>query len=209
MLGILFAVSKGKWIGVINMFTTKTYLLLKWRILLLFVPLLISSCTPDGKKLKGSSEPVKLAVGIMLTDEYENKISLDSVVGNRPKLFLRIPPNCCSPCLNHEIQLLNEVTNKSIIDNTIILTSYENLRDLMVFKRNFSGFNFKCYNIGSEELGLDDQFLDVPYYFALKSSRSLEIKGIYKTGKEYSTESKDFIKLASKELFGLSDNPFE
>jgi hypothetical protein len=79
--------------------------------------------------------------------------------------LFRIPPNSCSSCYYREISTMRDFFKDG--DLPIIVTSFDNCRDFLVFGRNFS-FNKKgLFNSSSLIKTLDEQ--NLPYYLLLDS----------------------------------------
>ncbi len=83
--------------------------------------------------------------------------------GNAGTIYLRIPSNSCSICIDIELEFLINLDNDAIKQVNII-TSYRNHRDLQIFKKQINdGFMV----INSQYLFKEIDKYRRPYYFVL------------------------------------------
>jgi hypothetical protein len=93
---------------------------------------------------------------------------LDSLI-DEPKLIFRYTSLNCNSCVDKQLTLLNRYTN-IIRDRILILTYYENLRDLYLFKR-LNSLEFETFNI--ESLNIPFEELQFPYFFVIDENLNI------------------------------------
>jgi hypothetical protein len=89
---------------------------------------------------------MKLLSDMILRDENNNVTSLSDIIGNTPKVIVRYSAFACDICLEEEIKQINNFISEIGIENIIIFASNENIRSLIVRKKNLS-FSVKTYRV--------------------------------------------------------------
>ncbi len=83
-----------------------------------------------------------------------------------PKIVLRYADVNCNSCVDSSLTALNRISTGIGKDNVLIFASYQNKRDLMVWKR-VNHIKYPVFQIPSQTLGLGIENKDQPYLFAL------------------------------------------
>lgn len=138
--------------------------------------------------LKNNSEGVKnsLLWGVIsegdtienspVFNENGDEIMLKSLAGNSSKFVLRYSELHCSSCVEKQVALFNKVINVIGEDNVLILSSYTNNRDLLLFKR-MNQIKLPVYNIKDADLGIPAEGANSPIFFVL--SKNLKISNVF------------------------------
>jgi hypothetical protein len=102
-------------------------------------------------------------------------------------LLFRIPPNACSSCINQEISTMKNIFKPGYLP--IIITSFDNCHDFLVFGRNFSFNEKELFNSSLLIKALDEQ--NLPYYLLVDPS--FTIKDVFITKKENHMSTIEFL----------------
>jgi len=103
-------------------------------------------------------------------------VKLGNLIGGTPKLILRYTEYECQACVIEEIKRLNELSNIIGKNNIIILSSYSNDRDAIIFSKYYKVLP-TIYNISNEKLKLNPSKHQRPYLFILDND--LIIKNLF------------------------------
>lgn len=79
-------------------------------------------------------------------DVNNQSLFFRQLLGEKNKLILRFSELSCNVCVDSELLNLKKFVNMFGPDNVLILATYKNLRDLLVFKR-INRVEFPVYNI--------------------------------------------------------------
>jgi peroxiredoxin len=110
----------------------------------------------EGARLKNLS----------VKDEENNELRLFDLIKDTCLVFRYTDLNC-DVCVEKSIEFINSYLEKIGTSNILVLSSYDNPRDLYTFKR-LNKLKFKIYNLSnSKYLGLPIDELNVPYFFIL------------------------------------------
>ncbi|MCD6564789.1 MAG: hypothetical protein J7K53_02490 [Bacteroidales bacterium] len=116
------------------------------------------------------SESSLLNPNICLTDvDSKSKISLEDFVLNGPVLFLRFTEYSCHVCVEQALKKVHDMNSSFKTEKFVILASYENLRDLLLFKKN-NNIDYPIFTIYSDTLSIPIETLNFPYFFILNKN---------------------------------------
>jgi hypothetical protein len=113
------------------------------------------------------SESSLLNPNICLTNVgSKSKISLEDFVLNSPVLFLRFTEYSCHVCVEQALKKIQNMHSSFKTEKFAILASYENLRDLLLFKKN-NNIDYPIFTIDTVSLSIPLETLNFPYFFIL------------------------------------------
>jgi hypothetical protein len=113
------------------------------------------------------SEATLLNPDICLTGvDSKSKISLEDFVLNSPVLFLRFTEYSCHVCVEQALKKVHDMNSSFKTEKFVILASYENLKDLLLFKKN-NNIDYPIFTIFSDTLSVPIETLNFPYFFIL------------------------------------------
>lgn len=124
-----------------------------------------------NEQLQFQNENKQIKKDILLTyGNNNNKIMLTALLNNdNPKLVFFYSQLNCQVCVNTEIKKLKLFSEKIGKGNIIIISSYKNKKDYLIFKK-IHNLNLKIYNIGLKNtLGLPLENYNVPFLFIANS----------------------------------------
>jgi len=116
------------------------------------------------------SDYIKLGKNIILTTENNKKIRLASII-NKPTLVLRYSEFVCQSCVDNQIELLKKFGEETGEQNVLIISTYDEIRNLIIFKRA-NQLNMDIYNIEKLKIPLDSE--NIPYYFVIDESFTIK-----------------------------------
>jgi len=142
----------------------------------------------EAYNLKNNSQGVKnsLLWGVMsegdviddlvVSTQNGDEVSMKTLVGSSSKFVLRYSELHCSSCVEKQILLFNKVVDRIGEDNVLIISSYTNNRDLLLFKR-MNQIKLPVYNIKDANLGISAEGADSPIFFVL--SNNLRVSNVF------------------------------
>lgn len=95
----------------------------------------------------------------------EDSLKLSDIILDNPKLVLTFSRYACSACIKKEIKILSNFKSKFDTNEVIILTDFENARELIIFVK-MNEINYSMYII-DELFGIKADEERLPYYFVL------------------------------------------
>jgi hypothetical protein len=97
--------------------------------------------------------------------------SFASVVGRKSKFVMFFSDKNCSKCVEDQVKKLNLVAEKIGKENILLLSSFGNLKDMLIFKNenNISSNNF--FNTNS--LGLQLENFNTPFFFMIDGTLNI------------------------------------
>ena len=115
------------------------------------------------------SNHIKLKEDFVLTDEIGKMYKISALIGETKKIILRYPELSCTSCYQEQMMNINNLIEKIGYENVLILTAYQNPRDVHTFKRT-NKLNKNVFNTIENDLGLALEKKNVPYLFVLDSN---------------------------------------
>lgn len=91
---------------------------------------------------------------LLLTDEQGQSVPFNQVLEGNTKLVFRFSELSCNTCVDREVGNLKKVAAQVGANRIVVLASYRNLRDLVVFKR-INQLEFPVYNVATEAFPAD------------------------------------------------------
>ena len=122
------------------------------------------------------SESTPLNPNICLTDVgSKSKINMEDFALNSPVLFLRFTEYSCHICVEQALKKIHNMHSSFKTEKFVIIASYENLRDLLLFKKN-NNIDYPIFTIDNDSLSIPLETLNFPYFFILnKKSQATNI----------------------------------
>lgn len=123
-----------------------------------------------NEQLQFQNKNKQFLKNILLTTGDNNKIMLSSILkSDKPKLVFFYSQLNCQVCVDTEIEKLKMFSKIIGIDNIVIICSYENRKDFLIFKK-INNLNLKIYNLGLKNtLGLPLEKYNIPFLFMANS----------------------------------------
>lgn len=164
------------------------------RYIILSITFLATLICSGCKMNSDSGNNVKEFIGINISNKQIQELGSCDTIAISPSIFqdslfflFRIPPNACSSCYNRELSTIRDFfSNKKM---PIIISSFKNCRDLMVFGSNYSLNRKELYNSTLLIKKLDKQ--SIPYYLFLDSS--LIVRDVFISEKNNDLSSINFL----------------
>lgn len=119
---------------------------------------------------------LKFTSGNKLTD-VNNNVFTWNTISLTSKLVFRFSQKNCIECVRAQIPFLKNISDKIGKDKVILLTSYDNRRDLMVILNEFN-LDFKSYNISIDEFSKYNNSIEnlgIPYVFEINADGEVEM----------------------------------
>ena len=114
-----------------------------------------------------SSESSLLDPDLLLTDVIsKSEIKIHDIAQNSPVLVLRFTEYSCHACVEQSLLKIKNLSQPFKPEKFIILTSYMNLRDLVLF-RSDNDIIYSVYVINNDSLTVPLESLNFPYFFIL------------------------------------------
>lgn len=110
-----------------------------------------------------SLEDEPISPFIQVINSKLDTINLQNIFSSSPTLGLFYPSKSCKPCAEKIISLLNDGIKKYNLKNVIIITDFEEIRDLAVFSR-MNKIKFPVYKIIGDEEDIKSLIKFIPYY---------------------------------------------
>ena len=101
-----------------------------------------------------------------LTSEEGQRVRLKSLLSGTYTLVLYYSELHCSSCVEKQIKLLNKAAETICNKNIFISASYNNTRELLLFKR-MNQITLPIYNLDSDGLGLSTDKVQSPVFFRI------------------------------------------
>lgn len=113
------------------------------------------------------SESSPINSDLILTNVITNtKTRIGKIAKNSPILILRFTEYSCHACIEQSFKIISNIPQPFKQGKFIILASYENLRALLLFKRD-NNISYPIYTIQKETLHVPLEKLNFPYFFIL------------------------------------------
>lgn len=128
----------------------------------------------------------------ILETEGEDTVYLGNLIEEN-RLVFRFKNNQCSPCINDQMSIINEFSNKR--EKIIIFSDKTDQKEIQNFKR-YNKIETNIYTVDNLLNSIDS--LNVPYYFVIKSD--LKIEDIYFPDKSLPHLTKKYLKDVLVEL---------
>lgn len=110
-----------------------------------------------------SLEDEPISPFIQVINSKLDTINLQNIFSSSPTLVLFYPSKSCKPCAEKIISLLNDGIKKYDLKNVIIITDFEEIRDLAVFSR-MNKIKFPVYKIIGDIEDIKSLIKFTPYY---------------------------------------------
>jgi hypothetical protein len=89
-----------------------------------------------------------------VVNEQGARVAFNQVLGADTKLVFRFSELSCNTCVDREVGNLKKMAAQVGADKIVVLASYRNLRDLVVFKR-INQLDFQVYNAADKAFPAD------------------------------------------------------
>lgn len=116
--------------------------------------------------LQFESENDEISSSIEVIDENKNKIQLKEMLSKQPKLVFRYSELNCQQCVDTVFKRLKQLAEEVGKEKILILSSYSNHRDLLLFKR-INQIDLEVYNLNETKLDISVEEVNIPYMFLL------------------------------------------
>lgn len=105
---------------------------------------------------------------LLITNEEKDTIQLSKLVKKKTLVF-RFSEINCSSCITNEFSNIKKSNLISSTSDLLILASYQNPRNLLLFKRLNKLEGYKIYNINEEQLTplKEIEEISIPYFFTI------------------------------------------
>lgn len=112
----------------------------------------------------------KINRDVFVMNQHGEQKTIDNLINNRVKLFLRIPEFSCTTCYEKTFQNFSELDSLYKGDSIIVLTSYSNVNSLYNFKRVNQVFS-PTFNLKSSKLLPDSNLEEFqkPFFIELSA----------------------------------------
>ncbi|WP_257669241.1 DUF1573 domain-containing protein [Parapedobacter tibetensis] len=132
-------------------------------------------------------------------DEEGKRVFLSELVNGTGSLVLRFSPSNCIDCILAEMENINYAMSGSIEDDVVFLSSFQNINQLRIFKRDHN-IPYALYNTSEFENDLPRYLEDlhVPYYFIADTTRLCD--NLYVPEKELASMSTFYLKEVAEKL---------
>jgi hypothetical protein len=129
----------------------------------------------------------------LIKDEDNNVIIKSNLIKRSPLLIFRFSELNCSTCIQDQLSLLSDLLQSNDI-NYIIISDYNSIRNLGIFKR-VNAIKVPIYNCKQ----LLNRETITPYYFVLNKNGT--ISDFYYPDKKFPEISKEYLKLIHEKYF--------
>jgi hypothetical protein len=119
-----------------------------------------------------------------------NKLPLLSLLKSSNLLIYRYSDIHCNTCVETELESLQKYFD-SKLGQIIILASYDNEKDFMLFKK-LNKIKIPIYRIAHNAIDWTPEKLDMPYYFVLHSNG--RVSNFYISNREYIDITNNYLK---------------
>lgn len=133
---------------------------------------------------------------IEINDGKKNISTFEGIV-NSKKLVFRYTELHCDVCVDKQIEAIKKISKKIGKKNIIILTEYENLKNLIIFKR-LNSLSIPIFNL-QNKFNLPIEELDSPYYFVV--DKDFVIKDLFIPIKEIENYTNKYLNIIYKKHF--------
>ncbi|MCX6149235.1 MAG: redoxin domain-containing protein [Ignavibacteriales bacterium] len=147
-------------------------------------------------QLRAESKSIPQEMAIF--NDKSQIITLSNLIGNSPKIILKYSELGCSVCIDKQIENLKKVSQKIGNQNIIILASYRQKKNLILFKR-LNKLNFEIYNMKEQEFGLVPEQYHLPYFFIIDST--MQMKYIFIPSKDLPELSEVYFRYIIEKFF--------
>lgn len=102
----------------------------------------------------------------LISSTAEDTITLETLVGSSPKLVFHYSELNCMQCVDQEVGKIKKLAQKIGRENILIVATYDNIRDLFLFKR-VNNLELPVYKLPDEGIGLPLEKANVPFLFII------------------------------------------
>ena len=169
---------------------------------LFILSLLVAVAACKSEKSKNKAFTLNVEADIFIKDRYvisyeEDTLNVADLIKEGPTIFLDIPKIYCVPCIEQETNLVARFNQRLGQNKIVVLTTFENFRDFLVFRNTLPG-DIPCYN----KLGIDSSNISIPIYCIVEPS-IYKVGGICYVQKNKIEASEEFLSLAIEKYYGL------
>ena len=157
-----------------------------------------SELVKNREALQLRSGALSIKSDVELKDEDGKTVSLLKIAGQKPKLVFRYSELNCRVCIDAEVKWLKNKAKDIGSDNILILASYENPRNLYLFKR-LHQLNIHVYNLLDSDLGLPIEKRNIPFLFVLDKNWTSDL--LFVPEKTMPELSKSYYKIVAERYF--------
>jgi len=122
------------------------------------------------------SELDTLNTDIKIVNSYGDTLVLSDLISHSPKVVYRFTELDCIDCVIKEIDDIKKLSSKIGRGNIVILTTYDQVRKLVAFKRT-NHIEIEIYNIDKHALNLVAEEINTPYIFVI--SKNMVVENLY------------------------------
>ncbi len=164
--------------------------------------LIFATVACKSEKNKNKAYTLNVEENVFIIDRYivdynEDTLNIIDLINDSATIFLDIPKENCAPCIEQETNLVARFNQRLGKNKIVILTSFDNFRDFLVF-RNSLPDDIPCYN----KSGIDSSNISIPVYCIVEPVM-YKMSGICYVQKNKLEVSEEFLSLAIKKYYGL------
>jgi len=117
-------------------------------------------------------EDSDVALPLFLIDENNNKKNIGELSNDSPVLVFRFSEYNCGICSEFQIKIIKEFMLRYGENGIILITTFRNKRDLMIFKK-INNLSIPIYRVDKNLLNPVIEELNFPYYFILNTNGTM------------------------------------
>jgi len=149
----------------------------------------------DEKDKVALNSTGSLLKDIVVCELGNKKTSLKKMSNGHKIVIVNFSNSKCFYCIEDILFFINKYKKEINLENVVLLGSFQNQRDHMMFKRG-NNINFKIYNIYNQKLELYVETLNHPYIIITDSF--LKIKSVFIPAKELPKRTDDYFRFCIK-----------
>ena len=156
------------------------------------------SATNEKRLLQYESEGIMLDPGIEIRNEGEHYLLKEIIEQhNGNMVVLRYSDVHCQTCVDDQIKILKGIKEVIGNDNIMILATYRNRKDFVIFKRMNQLAEMNIYQVDALDIPADA--LGTPYLFILDKNR--QIRHLFIVDSESPVLSEEYYKVIIQRYF--------
>ena len=133
----------------------------------------------------------------IIEDIDKKQFYFQNVIKTKKLIFIFSKYNFCQPCVEIQLDLLNDLVSEIGEENILVIGNQFTNKGLRIFNKTHS-LNFKLYRFFNEEIILEKNNKNLPFYFV--TDTSLELKQLFIPTKEKVLLTKSYLFFAKQLL---------